>query len=688
MRKYRQWMSVLCTGVMLVTGLAPAGTAKAKEDYKLPFNLKAPVGVGLVKVNEEDPNDPCLSCSYSMDGEMCSFLEKLADPETRDETLDSLKALGYDDLWVEPQIDWAIDDPLGWHHTEYWDYGAINTYGNGYDAEGNLRTGEWDYISVLMNAQLTNTTWIMAHFPIQNTEDNQSWYEQWAGTESVRGVPGVPGLMNQLKDGQYKVFQKDDETTFTIDYTQHTAYVRVRYAVVIDDMDGGEEGNGLRTAVFTDWSETASYGKDGGSWKPYTSETLAAPIVSDLSLKEEDFNGADVGVYTLTVPEELGAGLAKVEAADGSIRVEPELRVKGTEEWKHAYGTISIVNGNMEVDFIYLQEEGKVIPAGTEVEFRCRYRCAQREYWGGPELPEVWSPYSDILTVKTNRAIGKDDSAQEGTTEESGTTEQSSTTEQTGTTEQIGEAPTGTTEQPSTELPAAEQPATEQSGDHTPVIQEQAITVLNTGATVTQVDTFVKALKDDKDPKGSSFGFLFARQKKNTKNSITITWKKPKNAAYYVIYGAKCGKKNHYERIAVVKNTSYIQNGLDEGTYYKYIVSAFDANDKLLGSSNTVHVTTKNGKYANFKKVTTDAAKDKVTLEKKGKTFKLNAKGVSESKKQKVNVHRKICYQTTNKKVATVDKNGKITAKRKGSCEILVYAQNGVYKKIKVTVKK
>ncbi len=37
--------------------------------------------------------------------------------------------------------------------------------------------------------------------------------------------------------------------------------------------------------------------------------------------------------------------------------------------------------------------------------------------------------------------------------------------------------------------------------------------------------------------------------------------------------------------------------------------------------------------------------------------------------------------------VATVSISGKITAKGKGTCKIWVYAQNGVYKTITVTVR-
>ena len=55
--------------------------------------------------------------------------------------------------------------------------------------------------------------------------------------------------------------------------------------------------------------------------------------------------------------------------------------------------------------------------------------------------------------------------------------------------------------------------------------------------------------------------------------------------------------------------------------------------------------------------------------------------------KKKVKTHVKLRYESTNTKIATVSSKGVITAKGKGVCYIYVYAQNGVYKQVKVTVK-
>ena len=49
--------------------------------------------------------------------------------------------------------------------------------------------------------------------------------------------------------------------------------------------------------------------------------------------------------------------------------------------------------------------------------------------------------------------------------------------------------------------------------------------------------------------------------------------------------------------------------------------------------------------------------------------------------------HRKIKFESSDKAIATVNAKGKITGKKKGKATVYAYAQNGIYKAIKVTVK-
>ena len=105
-----------------------------------------------------------------------------------------------------------------------------------------------------------------------------------------------------------------------------------------------------------------------------------------------------------------------------------------------------------------------------------------------------------------------------------------------------------------------------------------------------------------------------------------------------------------------------------------------------------MHAYTGNGtkNYTNAKSVTVkNVKKGKLSLN-KGKTFKIKAKvnKVQKSKKLMPKSHAAtLRYMSSNKKVATVSKSGKITAKGKGTCTITAFAHNGGSKNIKVTVK-
>ena len=212
--------------------------------------------------------------------------------------------------------------------------------------------------------------------------------------------------------------------------------------------------------------------------------------------------------------------------------------------------------------------------------------------------------------------------------------------------------------------------------------------VAGKGSSVSAVEKAIKSNNSEKELKGSEFGKLSARATKTTKKSVTIKWNKVKGAKGYIIYGAKCGKYN-YQKLASLKaaKTSFVNKKLKKGTYYKFFVVAYDSSNKVVTSSRIIHAATTGGKVGNAKTIkVTNVKKNKKSLS-KGKTFKLRVKQVAVNKKLKIKNHRKLSYETSNKKVATVTSKGKIKAVGKGSCIIYVYAQNGTFAKVKVTVK-
>lgn len=215
-------------------------------------------------------------------------------------------------------------------------------------------------------------------------------------------------------------------------------------------------------------------------------------------------------------------------------------------------------------------------------------------------------------------------------------------------------------------------------------------TALGKGASSAAAQKAITSMPDDNDPAGAAFAPLLLRSTKQTKKNITLKWQSVGGASKYDIYGNQCGKGNKMQKITTVTGKSYKFSALrgkalKKGKYYKFIVVAIDKSNKVIATSKVVHAATKGGKVGNHKSISTKAKKNKVKI-KKGKTFKLGAKAKAESSKRKVKKHRALNYESSNTAVASVSGKGVIKGVNKGSCVVYVYAQNGVYKKIKVTV--
>ena len=210
----------------------------------------------------------------------------------------------------------------------------------------------------------------------------------------------------------------------------------------------------------------------------------------------------------------------------------------------------------------------------------------------------------------------------------------------------------------------------------------------NTYTTVEKEEEKVISTNTDKgDVKGSKFYKLRLKATGKTK-SIKLTWQKVKDADGYIIYGARCGKSmKKIKTIKDGKKVTYTQKKLKKGKYYKYMVVAYknvDGKKYTIATSKSAHAVTKGGKYGNPTKVSVKSSKMTINVGKK-KTIKAS---YTLPKGKKASIHiAKFRYESTNTKVATVTKKGVVKAKKKGTTYIYVYAQNGVYKKVKVTVK-
>lgn len=182
-------------------------------------------------------------------------------------------------------------------------------------------------------------------------------------------------------------------------------------------------------------------------------------------------------------------------------------------------------------------------------------------------------------------------------------------------------------------------------------------------------------------------------------NKITVSWGKVSGANRYEIYVAYCTGKFGKTPVKVVTKKGVTSvtitklNGkkIELTKNFKVYVAAYKTVDgvkKKLGKTITAHIVgRKNKTYTNVKAI--KLAKNKTTI-KVGKTYKIKASVVLVDPKKKMLSDKHAAtfrYASSDKKIATVDKNGKVTAKKKGTCYVWIYAKNGYANKVKVTVK-
>lgn len=240
--------------------------------------------------------------------------------------------------------------------------------------------------------------------------------------------------------------------------------------------------------------------------------------------------------------------------------------------------------------------------------------------------------------------------------------------------------------------------AVDENGKVTAIGNGTAIITVTTedGKNTASITITVKIPDEPVINKTKGFGRLKVRSVNQTKTSITLEWSKLDGVDGYLVYGNRCNtntKTYKYQKLATITNgRTWTHKNLKKGTFYKYIVKAYkivDGKKVVTDTFVSIHVITQGSKYGIAKSVSVTKIGNKknvskITL-KKGKTAQITAKEMKKDKK--IRHHRKLCYESCNTAIATVTPEGLIQAVGKGTCTIWVYAQNGVYVALTVTVK-
>lgn len=210
---------------------------------------------------------------------------------------------------------------------------------------------------------------------------------------------------------------------------------------------------------------------------------------------------------------------------------------------------------------------------------------------------------------------------------------------------------------------------------------------------VTKFEEYIYKHTSDEDVKGSIYNKVRARVISQKQTQQTLKWNKVTDADGYIIYGNRCNsgsriyKKKKLKTITNPQKTKWTHKKLKKATYYKYVVVAYkkiDGKKKVLSVSKCVHAVTAGGKYQNPTNV---KIKQKNITLRVGKKKKIKATRVMPKGGRMKEHTERFRYESSNKKIVTVDKKGRIKGKKAGTCYVFVYIQNGIYKMIKVRVK-
>ena len=189
-------------------------------------------------------------------------------------------------------------------------------------------------------------------------------------------------------------------------------------------------------------------------------------------------------------------------------------------------------------------------------------------------------------------------------------------------------------------------------------------------------------------------GTLMARMTASGKQRLELSWRQIKGAKGYDVFFIKCGKNQPrlVQTIDDNETLTWSKAGLKAKTPYKAFVKAYvikNGKKTYVRTSPLLHAYTSGytKNYTNPGSVT--LKKTRVSLG-SGGTYRIKASvtKLKKGKKLMPEYHgASLRYRSSNTKVATVSSTGKITAGAKGSCKVYVYAINGIYKTVNVTVK-
>ena len=173
------------------------------------------------------------------------------------------------------QYDVSLDGEDSWQHNEEWDTEYYNDgHVNGYPVQS-LRS--------------------------ELIEDFEFfWLTYYEGPDSDTFVPYKPAILTEKFTGDG--YEQD---VYSFDVENHSLYIRCRYYMEWETFDAEKNEIGEKQSKFSDWSESAVFGKNSTQIIPDEPTTYAAPIISDMKIVLSEGDDNSHIEYAQTTPESV-----------------------------------------------------------------------------------------------------------------------------------------------------------------------------------------------------------------------------------------------------------------------------------------------------------------------------------------------------------------------------------------------
>ena len=230
-----------------------------------------------------DPEVALLAAEYSNDSE--AFYEKYG-------------------LWsfeIVMQYDVSLDGEDNWQYTSEWDSQySVGSYGEGFQ-------------SVVLRSEL-----------MEDFEFFWLTYHEGQGEDTF--VPYQPAILTDKYVG-------DGYTNdiYSFDVENHSLYIRCRYYMEWETYDG--ETIGEKQSKFSDWSESAIFGKNSTQNVPEAPTGYEAPVISDMRIVLDEGNENSHIEYVQTTPESVWmTGVYYIMTDEGEFNgLETQVSINGGE---------------------------------------------------------------------------------------------------------------------------------------------------------------------------------------------------------------------------------------------------------------------------------------------------------------------------------------------------------------------